>query len=252
MNKPQRVVVTGANSGIGLALIEQSIERGDDIVAVDLKTDTLTLRYSHQANLHNIQLDLSKPEGIDTLFDFLNEHWGYCDIFFANAGFAYYENFANQALPDWKRNEKIFSLNTLGPIYSWQKLTQLNSGRSAKIVMTASAMAHIGLPGYALYSATKAALHSFVNTQQWESTQPTGIVMVYPIATRTDFFNSAGSKAPFPSQSTQTVARKILKGLDKNKQRIYPSILFKIYWRLAQWFPFLTTIYQKIEAKKIL
>jgi NAD(P)-dependent dehydrogenase (short-subunit alcohol dehydrogenase family) len=72
MNKPQRVVVTGANSGIGLALIEQSIERGDDIVAVDLKTDTLTLRYSHRANLHNTQLDLSKPEGIDTLFDFLN------------------------------------------------------------------------------------------------------------------------------------------------------------------------------------
>jgi short-subunit dehydrogenase len=251
MHKPQRVVITGANSGIGLALIEQSIERGDDIVAVDLKTDILTLRYSHHDNLHNIQLDLSNSNGIDTLFDFLNEHWGYCDIFFANAGFAYYENIANQVQPDWKRNERIFSLNTLSPIYSWQKLQQLNSGRPAKIVMTASAMAHIGLPGYALYSATKAALHSFASTQRWESTQPSEIVLVYPIATRTNFFNSAGSKPPFPSQSTQTVAKKIFKGIDKNKQRIYPSLLFTIYWRLAQWFPFLATIYQKIEAKRI-
>ena len=46
MGRNQRTVITGANSGIGLALLEQSIENEHDIIAVDLNTDTIQSRFS--------------------------------------------------------------------------------------------------------------------------------------------------------------------------------------------------------------
>jgi short-subunit dehydrogenase len=251
MGRNQRTVITGANSGIGLALLEQSIENEHDIIAVDLNTDTIQSRFNQNEKLQFIDTDLSTQTGSDLLFTKIALRWDSCDLFFANAGFAYFENLSSRAEPDWLRNEKIFSLNTLSPIYSWQKLKQLNKHHPFRIVMTSSAMAYLGLPGYALYSATKAALHSFAETQKWESTSKQKIVLVYPIATRTEFFRSAGSKAPFPSQTAETVARSIFSGLEKNKTRIYPSFIFRIFWLTSQWLPFLQTIYLKIEARKV-
>lgn len=251
MGRNQRTVITGANSGIGLALLEQSIENEHDIIAVDLNTDSIQSRFSQNEKLQFIDADLSTQTGSDFLFTKIALRWDSCDLFFANAGFAYFENLSSRAEPDWLRNEKIFSLNTLSPIYSWQKLKQLNKDHPFRIVMTSSAMAYLGLPGYALYSATKAALHSFAETQKWESTTKREIVLVYPIATRTEFFRSAGSKTPFPSQTAETVARSVFSGLRKNKTRIYPSFIFRIFWCTSQWLSFLPSIYLKIEAKKI-
>jgi short-subunit dehydrogenase len=170
MGRNQRTVITGANSGIGLALLEQSIENEHDIIAVDLNTDTIQSRFSQNEKVQFVDTDLSTQTGSDFLFTKIALRWDSCDLFFANAGFAYFENLSSQTEPDWLRNEKIFSLNTLSPIYSWQKLKQLNKDHPFRIVMTSSAMAYLGLPGYALYSATKAALHSFAETLKWEST----------------------------------------------------------------------------------
>lgn len=70
-------------------------------------------------------------------------------------------NLSLQAEPDLQRNEKIFSLSTLSPIYSWRKIKQLNKNHLFCIIMTPPAMVHLGLPGYALYSATKSNVTLF-------------------------------------------------------------------------------------------
>ena len=108
MGRNQRTVITGANSGIGLALLEQSIENEHDIIAVDLNTDTIQSRFSQNEKLQLIDTDLSTQTGSDLLFTKIALRWDSCDLFFANAGFAYFENLSSRAEPDWLRNEKIF------------------------------------------------------------------------------------------------------------------------------------------------
>lgn len=60
----------------------------------------------------------------------------------------------------------------------------------------ASGMAFLGIPGYALYAATKAALHRFADSYRWQMDGHRKLTLVYPIATRTAFFRAAGKGIP--------------------------------------------------------
>jgi short-subunit dehydrogenase len=95
-------------------------------------------------------------------------------------------------------------------------------------VITASAMAKTGMPNYAMYAATKAALDRFADCFRFEHQPACHLMLVYPIATKTDFFNGQDlSKIPWPSQSPQKVAQSILKGVSQKKTSVYPSFLFR-------------------------
>ncbi|QNU68905.1 SDR family oxidoreductase [Ruminiclostridium herbifermentans] len=80
---------------------------------------------------------------------------GKIDIFFANAGFAYYEKIAK---PDYQHIEDIYKVNVFAPLYICEKMYELNKDRDYKVVITSSAMGMLSLLGYALYLSTKAAM----------------------------------------------------------------------------------------------
>ena len=60
---------------------------------------------------------------------------------------------------DWDRAEKIFSINTLSPIYLYEKMIEHLDGRHGMVVVTDSAMGETAMPGFSLYSSTKYALN---------------------------------------------------------------------------------------------
>lgn len=78
-------------------------------------------------------------------------------------------------------------------------------------------------------------------------------MIVYPIATRTQFFDSAGKKVPvpFPSQTAETVAKQIVKGILSDKKEVFPSFLFRFIQILDRFLFFPLKIYQKMEAVKL-
>jgi short-subunit dehydrogenase len=116
--------------------------------------------------------------------------------------------------------------------------------------MTASAMAHLAIPGYALYAGTKAALHRFAEAYRYELPAHGHLMMIYPIATRTRFFNAAGDGTPrsVPSQTADYVAARIMAGLKRDARAVYPSITFVIYNGLCGVFPPLRRIQLSISA----
>ena len=79
------------------------------------------------------------------------------------------------------------------------------------------------------------------------------LTVVYPVSTRTDFFRRAGTNIPmaFPVQKAETVANKIIQGIQKDKKRIYPSRLFRIMQIINRIFPFILFLYQKYEQKRL-
>ncbi|MGB7338723.1 MAG: SDR family NAD(P)-dependent oxidoreductase [Phototrophicaceae bacterium] len=225
------IILTGAASGIGYALLTQLAAYDTTIIAVDIQSDALDAvcqKLENQpADIQPFIGDMTQSSEIDRLFERV-EH---IDIFIANAGFAYYEKLN---APDWQHIERIYQLNTLSPIYAATQMAQHNQGRDYKMVITASAMGHWALPGYALYSSTKAALHSFATAYRQELDDPNTLMLVYPIATRTNFFERAGETAqqiaptPFPSQTADEVAHAIIKGIEQDKQAVYPAMIFRI------------------------
>ena len=204
---------------------------------------------ANNATLIPFITDLSQQQNVDALFDHGLEKMGGIDLFIANAGYAYYEKIAK---PDWDHIARIYQLNVFSTIYSAEKMKVLNVGQPYKVVITASSIGHLPLPGYALYSGTKAALHRFAEAYRYELDDPTSLMLVYPIATRTNFFNTAGHEVPvmWPNQSAEVVARAVIKGIEADRTSVYPSRLFRFFQISERILPFLRNILQGWEYRR--
>ncbi len=233
----RRIVLTGAASGIGRALLAQLADLPAQIVAVDRDAgrlaETLASLHAPQARILPVSLDVACSAGIDALFDQASAVIGGIDLFIANAGFALYGP-AHQH--SWSQLDYLFRTNTLAPIYAATKMAQLNGAEPYKMVIIASAMAHTALPGYAAYAGSKAALHRFAEAYRFELPDPRRLMLVYPIATRTGFFGAAARQPaplPWPVQSPERVAQAVLQGLSRHRPVVYPASTFWLY-RLAE------------------
>jgi short-subunit dehydrogenase len=242
--KNKRVVITGASSGIGWSLLNKlrGIE-GIQLVATDIQLLPETYE-----DVTFIRADMSNLDGIENVFAQACFKFKEIDIFFANAGFAYYESVG---LPDYERLDKIFKVNTVAPLYILQKMMEMKNDNLT--VVTASAMAKLGVPGYAFYGATKAALDRFADAFWFENNPKSKLSLVYPVATRTNFFKQANKEdtpiTPWPSQTSEEVADAIIAGVMSDKRQIFPSMLFRI-GRFPQWlFEEISRPYQRYYAK---
>ena len=249
----RQIVLTGAGSGIGQALLVKLANFSTKIVAVDIDKERLKSAIQNipfpKAEIAIFAGDMSSKNSIDELFDYSINAIGGIDLFIANAGFSYYGKIAE---PNWQEIDKIYKINVFSPIYSAEKMKDINSDENYKVVITASAMSLMALPGYAIYSSTKAALHRFAEAYRFELSDPSSLTLVYPIATRTRFFEVAGENIPvaWPLQEPEYVAKRVIKGIEQDKMSIYPSPLFKNTLLLERFLPFLRTIVQNQENRK--
>ena len=262
------VVVTGAASGIGLELVRQlanSVQFNVKAIwAVDVNANALATAFGEGrlvgTNIHKTTMvtpyvcDISKPENIDKLFSEAQQLLGRIDVFIANAGFAYYERLET---PDWERMEAIYKVNVQSPIYAFEKMQHMHSTmegqvRPHKTVMMASVMAHMGLPGYALYASTKAALDRFAETHRaWEMKTPSELLLVYPIGTnQTNFCAATTAPLAWPTQTPAQVASATIVGLQHDKTRVYPSWLFNAVLLLERICPCLHRLAFYLEYRK--
>lgn len=242
----KRVILTGAASGIGAALLTELVKAGSKVIAVDLNTESIV----QQPQVYPVRCDVSQPDALDALFVTAVETFGGVDLCVANAGFAYYEQIEDA---DWARIDRIFRVNAYAPLYMLTKMALLHAdGQPYTVVMTASAMAHLGLPGYALYGATKAALHRFAEAYRLEMPAHSHLMLVYPIATRTGFFAASSPDTPmaFPSQTPDYVARRIMAGLRRDASAVRPSPTFIVYQWLTAVLPPLRWLYWSLALRQ--
>jgi short-subunit dehydrogenase len=252
MNLDQkRIVVTGASSGIGRALLQELSGRPVQVVAVGRDEPRLQAAIgsvsASQARFLSFTGDLARQSDVDDLFEYSIEMMGGIDLFIANAGFGYWERAQE---PDWDRIEVIFKTNVFSPIYALEKMHKLHGAGDYRVVITSSILGRVGLEGYALYSATKAALDRFAEVYRLETGRPGRLVLVYPMAVRSSFFQRAG-RAPIPwlSQSAEAAARAIVRGLERDVKTIYTSWLLPPMLLVNHLLPFTRRWYQALDAK---
>lgn len=248
--KHKNIVLTGASDGIGKELLIQ-LSRYEGVKIVAAARHTGNISYT-QDKIYPIDVDLSNKEGVDQLFKYAQEVMKDIDIFIADAGFGYLEK---RPKPDWNRIEEIYHLNFTSTVYAMEKLIQNSKNRRAAFVSLSSAAGLIPLPYYSLYCSTKSALHFFFETYRYEKPDSIDIITVYPVATRTRFFDKASGREhtplPKPNQNPKTVAGKIIKGIEKNKKKVYPYPMFRLSYAVSRAFPFLQRWYSRREKERV-
>ncbi len=237
----KNVVITGATSGIGNELLGLFLQAGCRVVAAGRNLGKVSQQHP---NLYLKKCDVSSPKDIDRLFDFSLNQLGSLDIFIANAGFTYYEKIDRA---DWSHIQKIFDTNAIGVFYSAIKMQEACRKDPYHFVCTSSAMGLLPLPGYALYSSTKAAVKGFASSYRHHLRPGQYFQVVYPIATKTRFFSRARiGTVPGPMQSPHAVAITMVDGIRKNRNDIFPS---RGFWFVQKYFPFLLRFFVYKQKK---
>jgi NAD(P)-dependent dehydrogenase (short-subunit alcohol dehydrogenase family) len=154
-------VITGGNSGIGLATAQRFVEEGAYVYIVGRRQSELDTAVNQIGkNVTGIQGDVSNLSDLDRLYDTVKQQKGRIDILFANAGII-------GLLPLGSITEdhfdKIFSVNVKGLLFTVQKALPLFQNGGSIILITSIAGSK-GFEGLSVYSATKAAIRSFART----------------------------------------------------------------------------------------
>ncbi|MCM1545048.1 MAG: SDR family NAD(P)-dependent oxidoreductase [Ruminococcus sp.] len=248
MIKEKNIVLTGCNSGIGLEVLKLLVEGKNKILAVDKNINKLS-QFSAEYVMP-MQIDVSSKEAVDEIFETALEKLGSIDIFYANAGYPYYEEFN---YVDWDRVDRMFETNVLSPIYSYQKYAEYLAGRNGIFAVTISAIGKMAMPGFTVYSASKFAMEGFQQGLRLEMPKNIQLTCLYPVATNTNFFKAANEiefKKPFPVQQPDVVARKMLAGIESGKKSVSPCALFGFATQLMKFAPFVRNIYWGMEKRK--
>jgi NAD(P)-dependent dehydrogenase (short-subunit alcohol dehydrogenase family) len=154
-------VVTGGNSGIGLATAKRFQEEGARVAISGRSRKTLDEAVEAIGNgVLAVQADVAKLADLDKLYTEVSQKLGKIDVLFVNAGIA---KFATLAETSEGTYDEQFDINTKGAYFTIQKaIPLLNDG--ASIILNTSVADIQGQIGTSAYSATKAALRSFART----------------------------------------------------------------------------------------
>jgi len=154
-------LVTGGNSGIGLATAKQFVNEGAYVFITGRRDPELARAVKEIGkNVTGVQGDVANLGDLDRLFAQIKREKGKLDIVFANAGGA---KFAPLDKITEEHYDSVFNGNVKGLLFTVQKALPLMPD-GASIILNASIAASIGSPEWSVYNATKAAVRSFART----------------------------------------------------------------------------------------
>ena len=155
-------VITGGNSGIGLATAQQFVSDGAYVFITGRRQSELDSAATQigKNNVAAVQGDVSNLADLDRLYAKVKEQKGQINILFANAGIV---GAAPLGQISEEHFDKMFGINVKGLLFTVQKALPLFQD-GGSIILNASVAASKGFEATSVYSATKAAIRSFART----------------------------------------------------------------------------------------
>jgi NAD(P)-dependent dehydrogenase (short-subunit alcohol dehydrogenase family) len=154
-------LITGGNSGIGLATAKQFVNEGAYVFITGRREPQLSAAVKEIGrNVTGIPGDVANLGDLDRLFAQIKREKGKLDVVFANAGITPMTPLGNITEEDYG---SLFNANVKGLLFTVQKALPLMPD-GGSIILNASIVASKGLADWSVYSATKAAVRSFART----------------------------------------------------------------------------------------
>jgi NAD(P)-dependent dehydrogenase (short-subunit alcohol dehydrogenase family) len=151
-------VVTGGNSGIGLASARRFAAEGAFVYITGRRQEELDAAIAAiSGEVAAVRGDISRLGDLDALYDRVRAEKGKIDILFANAGLGEFKPLGEITEEHFDRT---FDVNVKGTLFTVQKALPL-MGHGGSIILTGSTAGSTGAPAFSVYGATKAAIRSF-------------------------------------------------------------------------------------------
>ncbi|QBX36265.1 SDR family oxidoreductase [Paracoccus liaowanqingii] len=204
-------VITGANSGIGLAAAKRFAAEGAHVYITGRRREELEQATAELGpDVTAVQGDVTKAADLDHLFETVRTRHGRIDILFANAGTGALEPLGRITEAGF---DQTFGLNVRGTVFTVQKALPLMQ-EGGSIILTGSTTGVMGTPAFSIYSATKAAVRNLARSWALDL-KGTGIRVnvLSPGATRTpglqNVADAAGAGTMYEALLAQTPAGRI-------------------------------------------
>ena len=217
-------LVTGGNSGIGLATAKQFVNEGAYVFITGRREPELAAAVKEIGrNVTGVQGDVSDLGDLDRLFAQIKREKGKLDIVFANAGVAKYAPLGTITEDFY---DSIFNINVKGVLFTVQKALPLMPD-GASIILNASIVASKGLPANSVYSATKAALRSFARTWTTDlKDRRIRVNAVSPGATDTPGLSNLLASAKVGEERLQMISNSVPLGRFGTPDEIAKAVVF--------------------------
>ncbi|MFF7550831.1 SDR family NAD(P)-dependent oxidoreductase [Streptomyces canus] len=222
----QTVIVTGASSGLGAEFARQLARRGADLVLVARRADRLKdladeLTHAHGVTVTVVARDLGRPDAGRTLRTELESRGIFATGLVNNAGFGTHNALTDE---DPDRLQSMITLNVSALVdLSRAYIDPLNSADTGILINVASLLGFQPTPYLSVYGATKAFVLSFTESL-WEENRGTGlrVLAVCPGATKTEFYDAAGSETADYGAKRVTPEHVVRTALDTLDRRSAP------------------------------
>ena len=221
------VVITGGNSGIGLAAAQQFEAEGAHVVVTGRDATTLEAAgKSLGKQALTVKADVTKTSDLENLFATVREKYGKIDVLFVNAGGAKVASVADTTEDLF---DEISDTNFRGAYFTAQKaLPLLVDGGT--VIFTSSWFDEVGTAGTSVVSATKAAVRSLTRTLASELVpRKIRVNAISPGVIATPLFGKLG------------VPKEVLEGIGKSLQEKIPSKRFGAPEEIAKAVAFLAS-----------
>jgi uncharacterized oxidoreductase len=236
------LLITGGSSGIGLGLARAFLELGNTVIVTGRNSDKLADIKRALPQLHTFQSDVTDPGQMRTLHSAIVEQFPGLDVLVNNAGIMRKINLQDARREPLDTTREI-DTNLTAPIQLVQIfLPQLRARPEAAIVNITSGLAFLPLPISPIYSASKAALHSYTQSLRIQlSGSAVKVFELAPPGTDTHLFFGdfdAEDLAGMKPMTVEDLVKKAMAGFASDRYEIRPGIsnVLKVMSRLAPGF----------------
>jgi uncharacterized oxidoreductase len=231
------VLITGGTSGIGFELARQLQQNGNTIIVTGRDQARLDIARRTLPDIHVFQSDVSEPDAIAALSDRVLARFPSLDMLVNNAGIM--RNLDLNRDRDLTDVTREIEINLSGPVRMIQQfLPHLKTRSNALIVNVSSGLAFVPLPASPVYSATKAALHSFTQSLRAQlAGSNVTVIELAPPGVETPLFRGEfeelmkGQKG----MDVEVLVQRAIAGIEAGRLEIRPGLsnVLKIMSRVA-------------------
>jgi len=191
------IFITGGGSGIGRALAEALHKRGNKVIISGRRKGHLEAVVKANPGIKAIELDIADPDNIKAVAQKLIREHPDLNVLINNAGIMEPDQAAG--IIDEKLLTSTVTTNLLGPIRLTSALVNQLKSRRGVILYNTSVLGFVPLAVTAVYSATKAALHSYALSQRF-LLRDSGVrvLEMVPPWVRTELMNSQEAEQAMP------------------------------------------------------
>jgi uncharacterized oxidoreductase len=192
------IFITGGGSGIGRGLAEALHKLGNQVIISGRRKSNLDSTTQANPGMHAVELDIANSASIAAVAKRLIADYSALNVLINNAGVMLIDDAAGK-IDDLLLTSTI-TTNLMGPIRLTSALIEhLKKQANAAVIYNTSALAFVPLALTAVYSSTKAALHSFVLSQRYRlKGTSVRVLEIAPPWVRTDLLNSSEDPRAIP------------------------------------------------------